>query len=150
MDLPRGNRKINTKVFSGEQSNGPVYQNHEQVRDAKAEPDDSHDAMMDSLETAPIPSEENEKVNPNEATMNQLEKQCPANLRAYWKAHCCKQQNVDKDSGNRNIDGLQGSKISYSVDFKTVAQYVLAQKIFRTFCMHYVIILAFSSKWVKV
>lgn len=36
-----------TKVFSGEQSTGPVYQNHEQIRGAKAEPDDSHDAMMD-------------------------------------------------------------------------------------------------------
>ena len=43
---------------------GPVYQNHEQIRGAKAEPDDSHDAMKDYLEIAPIPSEENEKTQP--------------------------------------------------------------------------------------
>ena len=46
---------------------GPVYQNHEQIRGAKAAENqyDSHDAMMNWLETAPILPEENEKVNQN-------------------------------------------------------------------------------------
>lgn len=99
---------------------GPVRQNHEKIRGAKAEPDDSHDAMMDKLETAPILSEENDKVNHNQPTMNQPEKKCPAHLRAYSKAHCQKQQNVV--SGNNNVDGFQGSKISSCKDLKTVAQ----------------------------
>lgn len=43
---------------------GLVRQNHSQIRGTKAEPADSHDAMMDQLEISSILSEENEENQP--------------------------------------------------------------------------------------